>query len=86
MRVGNRFSIELLVECTKRDSDNWKGKGTFPLSSVKRGDEGYPVVLAHLIIGLVEELPVGVVYEHQNSGFDVFVRLDQSVDIVDQLK
>ena len=57
----------------------------FQLSSVKSGDEGYPVVLADLVVGFVEELPVGVVNQHQHSGLNVFVRLDQSIDVVDQL-
>ena len=50
---------------------------------MKRRHEGYPVVLADLVFSLIEELPVGVVDEHEDARLDVLVRLDQRIYVVD---
>ena len=39
-----------------------------------------------MIFCLVEELPIGIVDEDENAWLDVFVGLDESVDVVDKLK
>jgi len=39
-----------------------------------------------LVFCFIEELPIGVVDEHEDAGLDVFVRLNQGIDIVDKLK